>query len=168
MRDLSSAIERTIASFGLRPVRNLCGHGVARWTVHCPPPIPNVPDTSATRLPLHAVVAIEPFATDGLGLVGEAGEAEVFRLPPDEEARDPRADVDLTLLEAIHAFRGLPFARRQLAAFPRDVLERGLAALAGEGRLTAYAPLAERSGRRVAQAEHTVYLGPDGVEVLTG
>src|SRR5438876_12009018 len=69
VRDLSSAIERTIASFGLRPVRNLCGHGVARWTVHCPPPIPNVPDTSATRLPLHAVVAIEPFATDGLGLV---------------------------------------------------------------------------------------------------
>ena len=58
--------------------------------------------------------------------------------------------------------------RRQLAAFPRDVLERGLAALAGEGRLTAYAPLAERSGRRVAQAEHTVYLGPEGVEVLTG
>src|SRR5438552_6510616 len=168
VRDLSSAIERTIASFGLRPVRNLCGHGVARWTVHCPPPIPNVPDTSATRLPLHAVVAIEPFATDGLGLVGEAGEAEVFRLPPDEEARDPRADVDLTLLEAIHAFRGLPFARRQLAAFPRDVLERGPAALAGEGRLTAYAPLGERSGRRVAQAEHTVYLGPDGVEVLTG
>jgi methionyl aminopeptidase len=167
VRDLSAAIEQTIASFGLRPVRNLCGHGVARWTVHGPPPIPNVPDASTTRLARHAVVAIEPFATDGLGLVKEEGGAEVFRLPPGQEGRDPRADVDGPLLEAIHAFRGLPFARRQLAAFPRDVLERGLAALLGEGRLTAYAPLAERSGRRVAQAEHTVYLGPDGVEVLT-
>ena len=49
------------------------------------------------------MVAIEPFATDGLGLVREAGEAEVFRLPPDEEARDARADVDLTLLEAMHS-----------------------------------------------------------------
>jgi methionyl aminopeptidase len=168
VRDLSSAIERTIASFGLRPVRNLCGHGVAQWTVHCPPPIPNVPDTSAARLLLHAVVAIEPFATDGLGLVREEGHAEVFRLPPDEEVHETRADIDATLLHAIHAFRGLPFARRQLAAFPRDVLERGLAALLADGRLTAYAPLAEKSGRPVAQAEHTVYVGPDGVEVLTG
>jgi methionyl aminopeptidase len=167
VRDLSSAIERTIASFGLRPVRNLCGHGVAQWTVHCPPPIPNVPDTSAARLLLHAVVAIEPFATDGLGLVREEGHAEVFRLPPDEEADETRADVDPALLDAMHAFRGLPFARRQLAAFPRDILERGLAALLAEGRLTAYAPLAEKSGRPVAQAEHTVYVGPDGVEVLT-
>ena len=31
----------------------------------------------------------------------------------------------------------------------------------------AYAPLAETTGRRVAQAEHTVYLGPEGVVVLT-
>ena len=168
VRELSSAIERTIESFGLRPVRNLCGHGVARWTVHCPPPIPNVPDTSAARLLLHAVVAIEPFATAGLGLVREEGPAQVFRLPPDGGGDTPHAGVDRALLDAIHAFRGLPFARRQLAAFPRDVLERGLSALLGEGRLTAYAPLAEKSGRPVAQAEHTVYLGPDGVEVLTG
>ena len=44
VRALSSAIQRAITSLGLRPVRNLCGHGVGRWTVHCPPPIPNVPD----------------------------------------------------------------------------------------------------------------------------
>jgi len=25
----------------------------------------------------------------------------------------------------------------------------------------------ERSGRKVAQAEHTLYLGPEGTEVLT-
>ena len=168
VRDLSAAIERAIASFGLRPVRNLCGHGVGQWTVHCPPPIPNVPDTARTRLPLHAVVAIEPFATDGLGLVREEGDAQVFRLPPDEDVQDVRAGVDAAMLDAIHAFRGLPFARRQLSAFPRDVLERGLAGLLGRGRLTAYAPLAEKSGRRVAQAEHTIYLGPAGVEVLTG
>lgn len=168
VRAVSSAIERTIASFGLRPVRNLCGHGVSRWTVHCPPPIPNVPDTSMARLPLHAVVAIEPFATDGLGLVREEGEAEVFRLPPDEDVRTDAAGIDAALLDAIRGLRGLPFARRQLAAFPRDVLERGLAALVSQGRLTAYAPLSEKSGRHVAQAEHTVYVGPDGVEVLTG
>jgi methionyl aminopeptidase len=174
VRTVSSAIQRTISSFGLRPVRNLCGHGVGRWTVHCPPPIPNVPDTAAARLPLHAVVAIEPFATDGLGMVREEGSPEVFRLPPD--AGDPAgvdagvdADVDAEdpLLAAIHAFRGLPFARRQLAGFPRAHVEEALARLRARGRLAEYPPLAETSGRRVAQAEHTVYLGTEGVVVLT-
>jgi methionyl aminopeptidase len=166
VRAVSAAIQRAVSSFGLRPVRNLCGHGVGRWTVHCPPPIPNVPDTASARLPLHAVVAIEPFATDGLGLVREDGSAEVFRLPPDEGDL-PAADVDGSLLAAIRAFRGLPFARRQLAALPRATVERGLAALLAQGRLTAYPPLAETSGRRVAQAEHTVYVGTEGVVVLT-
>lgn len=167
VRAVSSAIERAIASCGLRPVRNLCGHGVGRWTVHCPPPIPNVPDAASTRLPLHAVFAIEPFATDGGGVVHEEGTAEVFRLPPDREGLSAAADVDPSLLAAIHAYRGLPFARRQLAAFPPAVVERGLAALLGPGGLASYAPLAETAGRRVAQAEHTVYLGTEGVVVLT-
>src|SRR5688500_4271548 len=44
VRRLSEVIEAAIRSFGFRPVRNLCGHGVGRWRVHMPPPIPNVPD----------------------------------------------------------------------------------------------------------------------------
>jgi methionyl aminopeptidase len=166
VRAVSAEIERAITSRGLRPVRNLCGHGVGHWTVHCAPPIPNVPDAGLARLPLHAVVAIEPFATDGIGMVREEGEAQVFRLPPERE-RPPAAGVDASVLAAIAAFRGLPFARRQLAALPARMVEDGLAALLGQGRLAAYPPLAETSGRRVAQSEHTVYLAPEGVVVLT-
>lgn len=167
VRAVSSAIERSIASFGLRPVRNLCGHGVGRWTVHCPPPIPNTPDSAPARLPAHAVVAIEPFATDGAGMVREQGVPEVFRLAPEKAGLPPGADVDPALMAAIEAFRGLPFARRQLSHLPRVVVERGLAAMRGQGRLAAYAPLAETTGRRVAQAEHTIYVGTEGVVVLT-
>lgn len=168
VRAVSWAIQRAITSLGLRPVRNLCGHGVGRWTVHCAPPIPNVPDTAPARLPLHAVVAIEPFATDGAGLVREEGRPEVFRLLPERDDGAAGADVDAALLAAVRALRGLPFARRQLAALPAAVVERGLAALLAQGRLAAYPPLADPAGRRVAQAEHTVYLGPDGAVVLTG
>ena len=167
VRAVSAAIERAIASFGLRPVRNLCGHGVGRWTVHCPPPIPNTPDNAPARLPAHAVVAIEPFATDGGGVVREQGAAEVFRLAPENAGLPAGAEVDPALLAAIAAFRGLPFARRQLSDLPRVVVERGLAALVGQGRLATYAPLAEITGRGVAQAEHTIYLGTEGVVVLT-
>jgi methionyl aminopeptidase len=167
VRALSAAIQRTVTSFGFRPVRNLCGHGVDRFTVHCPPPIPNVPDAANARLPLHAVVAIEPFATDGLGFVREEGTAEVFRLPPEKEDGPAAADIDAGVVGAIRAFRGLPFARRQLSVFPPPLVERTLARLRERGALVAYPPLAEDRGRRVAQAEHTVYLGTEGVVVLT-
>jgi methionyl aminopeptidase len=162
VREVSTLIDARIRSFGLNPLHNLCGHGVGRWTVHCAPPIPNTPDDMGARLPVDAAVAIEPFASDGPGFVIEEGVPEVFRLDP---ARDP-GDSDL-VLEAVRAFGGLPFARRQIAHVPPELVQPRLAALVRAGRLTAYAPLVERTRRPVAQAEHTVFLGRERVEVLT-
>jgi methionyl aminopeptidase len=164
VRRVSQAIETTVRRYGLRPMQNLCGHGVSRWTVHCPPAIPNVVDGTADRLLADAVVAVEPFATDGTGEVVERGAAEVFRLDP------RRASVAAgvpEVLAAIRGFNGLPFARRQLRQFPRAAVEETLRALRAAGHLGAYPPLVEAQQRKVAQAEHTLYLGPDGVEVLT-
>lgn len=44
IRVVSEAIETTVRARGLRVVRSLCGHGVGRWQVHGPPPIPNAAD----------------------------------------------------------------------------------------------------------------------------
>lgn len=164
VRRVSAAIERTLRAAGLRPMRNLCGHGVDRWTVHCPPPIPNLAEDASDRLSIGAAVAIEPFATTGGGMVAEVGAAEVFRLDP---LHDDGAGPPAPLLDAVRAFRGLPFARRQLAAFPRAEVEALLARLLASGLLHGYAPLAETTGFPVAQAEHTIFVGADGVEVLT-
>jgi methionyl aminopeptidase len=164
IRVLSAAIESTVHRFGLQPVRSLCGHGVGRWQVHGPPPIPNAPDLAGGRLRAGSVVAIEPFVTDGPGVVAENGDPEVFRLDP---RRAPAQASDSEALEAVRAFRGLPFARRQLAPYAGPRLEALLRRLRQEGRLMCYAPLRETSGRPVAQAEHTVYVGTSGIEVLT-
>ncbi len=166
IRQVSAAIEKAIRSFGLNPLRNLCGHGVGRWNVHCPPPIPNVvlPGDGPAVLEDGMVVAIEPFATRGDGSVIEYGPAEVFRL-------DPRAHdvdgVDAGVLDVLKSFRGLPFARRQLATFPRHLVEATLAVLRETGLLRGYAPLVETCGEKVAQAEHTIRIGATEVEVLT-
>lgn len=165
VRSISVAIERSIRAAGLRPMRSLCGHGVGRWKVHGPPAIPNellVGEPDATLVP-GSVVAIEPFVTDGEGRIRESGPAEVFLLLPggglDGEDRE--------VLEAIEDLKGLPFARRQLAHLPEARVEATLWALLERGRLRGYPPLAEAGGRPVAQAEHTLRVGHDGVEVLT-
>jgi methionyl aminopeptidase len=163
VRDLSAAIDAAIRARGYRSVANLCGHGVGRWTVHGPPPIPNVPDRSPDLLSEGQVIAIEPFATDGVGRVVERGRPEVFRLEGDGAAPGVHGDV----MDAIHALRGLPFARRQLAGFAQDRVESTLRALRAAGRLAAYPPLVDAAGRRISQAEHTVFVGRDGAEVLT-
>jgi len=164
VRRLSEAIESTLRRYGMRPMKNLCGHGVARWTVHCPPAIPNVADGGSDRLALDAVVAVEPFATDGQGEVVERGAAEVFRLDP---RRSTGSAGSPEVVAAIRRFNGLPFARRQLADMPRPAVEETLRALRAAGHLGVYPPLVEAHQRKVAQAEHTLYLGPEGVEVLT-
>lgn len=166
VRMLTAAIEGAIRAHGLRPMRNLCGHGVARWTVHCPPPIPNALEAGAGTAALapDTTIAIEPFATPGAGHVTEAGPAEVFRLDP---RRDGAAAGDPQVVAAIRGFRGLPFARRQLAQLPRASVESTLALLLSEKLLTAYAPLVEAGGQMVAQAEHTLLVTRAGVEVLT-
>jgi methionyl aminopeptidase len=161
---VSAAIESAVRGRGLVPMRNLCGHGVGRYAVHTPPPIPNVGEPSRNVLAEGAVVAIEPFVTDGSGMSQERGRPEVFRLTRDDGSV---AGIRAEVMDAIRAFRGLPFARRQLRAFAGPPLEETLAVLAAAGRLAAYPPLVEASGRPVAQAEHTVYVGAGGVEVLT-
>ena len=67
VRRVSEAIESTLRRYGMRPMQNLCGHGVARWTVHCPPAIPNVADGGSDRLALDAVVAVDEAAAPALG-----------------------------------------------------------------------------------------------------
>lgn len=164
VRRVSGAIESALRRFAARPMRTLCGHHVGRWTVHCPPPIPNLPEDSPVCLALDAVVAIEPFATDGSGFVAERGRPEVFRVVP---GREDGADLDPEVLEALRRRRGLPFSRRDLLGFPRPLVEETLAHLRQRGALADYPPLLEMGGCPVAQAEHTLYLGPKGVEVLT-
>jgi len=162
IRRLSGAIEKILTGRGLRPMKNLCGHHVDRWTVHSPPPVPNSPDDGDDRLALGATLAIEPFATEGLGFVSEVGQPEVFRVLP-----GPLEGVTPAVAAALNERNGLPFSRRDLRDCPRPEVEAALTRLAARGRLHAYAPLVETSGRKVAQAEHTIYVGRDGVEVLT-
>jgi len=162
--DVGGAIERTIMDAGFQPVRNLTGHGLGRWKVHTTPQIPNYAEGGTGLIREGMVVAIEPFACTGRGMIREAGKAEVFMM-----VRPPRKakGLDKDVLRAIESWRGLPIARRYFQDLDRDAVEDTLSKLARQGSLMRYPPLVEEEGVMVAQTEHTMYVGPDGVEVLT-
>lgn len=161
---LGATIENTIVAAGYQPVRNLTGHGLARWKVHTPPQIPNYADHSTTPVDLHQVFAIEPFACTGKGFIRERGRAEVFMM-----VRPPRKakGLDKDVLKAIQSWRGLPIARRYFADLDANAVDDTLNKLARQGSVVRYPPLVEEDGVMVAQTEHSLYLGPDGVEILT-
>lgn len=162
--EIGAAVERTITKAGFEPVRNLTGHGLDRWKVHCAPQIPSYGERGGGRLAEGMVVAIEPFACTGRGFIHEAGRAEVFML-----VRPPRKakGVDKDVLKAMQSWRGLPIARRYFDHLNRDAVEDTISKLARQGVLVRYPPLVEQAGVMVAQTEHTLYLGPDGVEIIT-
>ena len=162
--EIGAAVERTINAAGFEPVRNLTGHGLARWKVHTPPQIPNYAERGGGRLAAGMVLAIEPFACTGRGFIRERGRAEVFML-----VRPPRKakGLDRDVLGAIQSWRGLPIARRYFRDFDPARVDDTIQKLARQGSLMRYPPLVEEDGVMVAQTEHSMYLGPDGVEVLT-
>ena len=154
--DVSTAIATAIRARGLKPVRDLTGHTIERYLLHAGKSVPNLPGLSGERFVEGEFVAIEPFATNGVGSIadGPFGHIQRFRRPP------PAGDVELTRLYA--RFRTLPFTARWV----HEPAER--AALArGRRLLQGYPVFVERAGGLVAQAEHTVRVGPSGAELLT-
>jgi methionyl aminopeptidase len=162
--EIGAAIERTIVRAGYQPVRNLTGHGLGRWKVHTPPQIPNQAESGGGRLHTGMVFAIEPFACTGRGYISERGRAEVFMMVrPPTRAKG----LDRDVLRDIESWRGLPIARRYFAHRDPDLVEEALAKLKRQGSLMPYPPLVEEDGVMVAQTEHSIHLGADGVEILT-
>ncbi len=164
VRDVGRAIEKTITSAGFEPVRNLTGHGLDRWKVHTAPQIPNYGDAGGGRLEAGMIIAIEPFASTGRGFIRERGKSEVFMMVrPPRKARG----LDRDVLKAIEEWRGLPVARRYFAGLDAEAFEDTLGRLARQGSVMRYPPLVEEEGVMVSQTEHSLFLGPDGVEILT-
>ncbi len=152
----SRAIASAIRARGLKPVVDLTGHTIERYTLHAGKAIPNVPGATTATFEEGEIVAIEPFATNGLGRIdnGPFGHIVRFRRPP------PNDDPALATLYG--RFRTLPFTARWTRS-PEET-----AALERARRLLQTYPMfVERGGGLVAQAEHTILVGAERAEILS-
>lgn len=154
--EIGKTIHEVITSYGFSPVRNLSGHGLEQYNIHAPPSIPNFDNGNLLELEEDQVIAIEPFASAGAGIVQESSPAMVFSLVQERAVRDP---ITREILKEIKSYQGLPFAKRWLERkFSTPKTNFGLRNLGRLGCLQEHPPLVDRNKGWVSQAEHSVIV----------
>ncbi len=167
VRDIGREIDRTIKSMGFNPIVNLGGHGVGKHNLHADLFIPNYDNGSEDELEEGKVVAIEPFATTGKGMITEGDTCEIYSFNDEAAVRSPGARQ--LLAEISSKYPSEPFAARWLAnVIPsRFGLYAAIQELARSGAIEPYPTLIEVSKGIVSQAEVSMLVEKDGCKVLT-
>ena len=157
IKDIGKIIHSEITSLGFSPIRNLGGHGLDRWKIHTAPSIPNFDNGDDTKLRENQIIAIEPFASTGTGLVQNGRASEIYQIEQIKAIRDASARKILKFTS--EKYKTLPFSKRCLP-FNRLQLTVGLNALKREGLLHEYDILPEKKENcLVSQHEHTLIVG---------
>ena len=162
--EIGAIIQEVIESYGYKPISNLSGHVMERYLLHSGVNIPNVRESSKEYIDVGDIVAIEPFATEGAGQVVDGSERYIFKFLRVRPLRLPLARKLLRFIES--RYPHLPFSERWI--LKEDVKYRSaLRNLVISGCIYAYPVLIEKKRGIVTQAEHTVLLTENGVEVIT-
>jgi len=156
LAEIGAKIHEVITSHGFAPIKNLSGHGLDYFEIHTHPSVPNFDNGNQTILEEDMVIAIEPFASTGAGIVQESSPATVFSLTEDYPVRDP---ITRTILKEIKKYQELPFAKRWLEEeFTTLRTNFALRTLKRNGSLTEHPPLVDQNKGMVSQAEHSVIV----------
>lgn len=163
---VGEAIENTINNKGFKSVSNLTGHSMDRWILHSGVSVPNIKENNPHKLEEGDILAIEPFATDGIGRVTDMNEAHIFRFLRDRPLRLIHAKRALNKIKS--NYKNLPFAQRWLQGqFSEHHLNNAMRMLISSRAIYPYHVLKEKSNAVVAQSEHTVIVESDGCQVIT-
>ncbi len=151
---IGEKIEKTIESYGLRPISNLTGHGLDAYNLHGEPQIPNIKIETDYALEEDQVIAIEPFATNGAGAIKESEPTVIYMLvrPVPVRSADARE-----ILKYAAARSGLPFAERWIP-LSRIKAKLALRELIMRKAVYEYPVLKEKNNGLISQAEHTVIV----------
>ena len=153
-------------ALGLTTVKNLSGHTIEQYKVHGGISIPSYNTKDKTQIKENTQIAIEPFVTEGTGLIKEKGQATIFMI---EKQRSTRSLYGQRILAhpTIKQQQTLPFTTRWLTrSLGKSPALLGLKQLQQDGIIKAYPPLAEVSKGMVAQFEHSMIVG-DKTKVYT-
>jgi methionyl aminopeptidase len=161
---IGSIVERTMNSMGFKPIVNLTGHSIERFNLHAGLSVPNYDDRSKDYIPPGTIVAIEPFATTGLGEVQSWKRSNIYRFVRPRGKLKEGQEKAMKILQENSG--GLPFSERWLS-LSLEKPEKPLRGLVRAGSVYSYPILRESSGGMVSQWEHTLYVTEKGCKILT-
>ena len=163
---IGQAVEEAINDYKLNPVSNLTGHSLEKWNLHAGLSIPNINNHDTTKLKEGQAIAIEPFATDGIGLVNDTPNSYIYSFLKNKPYRIKHDQKVIDYIE--NNYHDLPFSGRWITEkFNPNRAHASLRKLSQTMSIYPYAALKERSGAWVSQKEHTVIVEPDGCKVTT-
>jgi len=154
--EIGRVIQDTITKYGFAPVKNLSGHGLSQFVYHDKPSIPNFDTGDKTQLKKGQVIAIEPFASTGSGVIFESSHANIFSL---RQKKPVRNIITRNVLKEILKFNNMPFTTRWLTnKIPEAKVNFALRELLQYGILNKYPPLPDTNKGLISQAEHTIIV----------
>lgn len=154
--ELGEAQYSEAEALGFTTIKNLSGHTLGQYTVHGGVSIPTFNNKDKRELQEGWQIAIEPFVTDGQGMIKESGKPTIFMVVKDKGVRSPYAR---KILDFVKPQKGLPFTTRWITReFGKGPAMLGIRDLVRNGVIKSYAPLPEVSGKMISQFEHSLIV----------
>ena len=166
--EIGAEIQREASRFGFKTIQNLTGHTLDRYVVHAGKSIPNLYVPNLPSLKKGDVFAIEPFLTPGsaAGYVVDTPQTTIFSIAA--RKRTGVGELDSFAERVWKDRRTLPFTPRWYSEeFGGEKVQRMVKELVKKHVMHSYPTLVEASKKPVAQFEHTMALGDEGLVVLT-
>jgi len=161
---IGKSIHDAITEKGFSPIRNLSGHELGEYMIHAGLTIPNYDNQNHTKLE-EGAYAIEPFATIGAGIVYDGKPSGIYRLEERKAIRDSLARQILNFIEL--EYKTLPFCERWIVKKFGSRALMSLRLMEQAGIIHQYPQLIEKEHGKVAQAEDSLLVLKDKVEVIS-
>lgn len=159
---IGEVVEKTIKSYGYKPVSNLTGHSISRYMIHSGVSIPNVSGNYHGKIEPWSIYAIEPFVTlsEAKGEVINGSPGNILQIL---KLKGPKNQgIKKFFDEILRKYKTLPFTKRWI-----NVPEEVIIKLLEDNILYEYPTLIEATKRPIAQAEHTILTMDKEVMVIT-
>ena len=163
---IGAAVHEAISEYNLNPIFNLTGHSLEQYNLHAGISIPNYDNHDNYVLEEGQAVVIEPFATNGEGIVNDAPGHYIFSYIANKPFRMKSTQRVLKYIQQNHKY--VPFSGRWITdEFGERKGAIALKQLSGAMAVYPYAPLREKEGCFVSQKEHTIIVEKEGCTVTT-
>jgi methionyl aminopeptidase len=163
---IGAAVHEAISEYHLNPIFNLTGHSLEQNNLHAGISIPNYDNHDNYILEEGQAIAIEPFATNGEGIVNDAPGHYIFSYLANKPFRMKNTQRVLKHIQNNHRY--VPFSGRWITdEFGERKGNIALKQLSGAMAIYPYAPLREKKNCFVSQKEHTVIIEKEGCTVTT-